>query len=49
MADWQTIKLHKDVISEIDKFLESKYGKMMGFTSRSQFIIHSIRKQLFDV
>ena len=45
MTGWETVKVPQDLIDHIEKFLK-KDGKELGYTSRSQVVITSIREFL---
>ncbi len=43
MADWETVKLPKEMVQKIEEFTESQYAKQLGFTSKSQVVVTAIR------
>ncbi|MCH7647738.1 MAG: hypothetical protein IIA83_03935 [Thaumarchaeota archaeon] len=46
MPNWITIKIPEDLSKEVDSFLQTKQGKMLGFPSKTQFFAESIRESL---
>lgn len=46
MADWETIKLPRDMVKRIEDVANSKYAKELGFTSKSQVAVTAVREFL---
>ena len=46
MVEWETIRLPSDLAQKVDKFLETKFAKEIGFTSRSQVVVNGVREFL---
>ena len=46
MADWETVKLPRDMVRRLNEFVETKYAKNSGFTSKSQVIVFAVREFL---
>ena len=44
--NWVTVKIPFDMKKQIEKVLKTKKAKRLGFTSKSQFVVNSIRKEL---
>lgn len=43
---WRTIKIPDGLITEIEKYLQTKDAEKRGFTSISGFVEHAVRKEL---
>jgi len=46
LADWETIRLPKELAKMIDNFVKSKYAKERGYTSKSQVVVNAVRDHL---
>ena len=46
MADWETVKLPREMVQKLNEFVETKYAKNSGFTSKSQIIVFAVREFL---
>ena len=46
---WITTSVPADLSDRIENFVNSKEGKKLGFTSKTQFIAHAIRAQLDEL
>jgi len=46
MADWDTIKLPRDMVKHMEDMANSRYGKELGFTSKSQIAVTAVREFL---
>ena len=43
---WGNVRVPQGLVEEIEKYLASADAKKRGFTSVSQFVAHSLRKEL---
>jgi len=46
MADWETVKLPRDMVQRLIEFVETKHAKNSGFTNKSQIIVFAVREFL---
>ena len=46
MVDWDAVRIPKELVKQIDKFLKSELAKRNGYNSRSQFVIDAVREYL---
>ena len=46
MADWPTVRLPREMMNEVEKFMETKRAKKMGFTNKSQIMVAAVREFL---
>ena len=46
MADWPTVRLPREMMDRVEKFMETKHAKSMGFTNKSQIIVAAVRNFL---
>lgn len=46
MADWETIKIPREMAKHMESMAKSKYGHTLGFTSKSQIAVTALREFL---
>ena len=46
MVNWSTVRLPKEMMDEVEKFLKTDKAKKLGFTSKTQFIVACVREYL---
>lgn len=47
MADWETIKIPKEMADRIEEIIQTHYAKEIGFTSKSQIVVTAVRDYLY--
>lgn len=46
MAEWETIKLPKEMVQKIEEYTKTEYAKERGYTSKSQIVVAAVRSFL---
>jgi hypothetical protein len=44
-----TVRLRKELVEQIEAFINSKEGRMLGYTSRAKFVADACRRYLAEV
>lgn len=46
MVEWRTVRIQKELLEEVERFLETDLAKREGYNSKAQFITDAIREYL---